>query len=224
MLSRSRVGERLVFLLRTESVMPNARSAGLAVEDLGDEILIYDDRTDTAHCLSVTAARVWRACDGATPVVAFLVQSGLSRSDLTSALNRLDDLSLLDRVLRVEPARPGISRRQAVGRMAAAAMGPLIVSVAAPTAMAIASRLPRTNCQDLSTGSSTVNDCATGTYCCSGGSGTSNCCNNTASSNLNGCCATATRCCYVTGGDLAGERFCRPTSLGAPPAAITCTN
>ena len=48
----------------SRSKKPLARSEELVIEELGDELLVYDERTQRAHCLSATAARVWRACDG----------------------------------------------------------------------------------------------------------------------------------------------------------------
>jgi hypothetical protein len=44
---------------------PLARSAGLLVEPIGDELLVFDSERKVAHSLNDVAARVWRACDGA---------------------------------------------------------------------------------------------------------------------------------------------------------------
>ena len=45
---------------------PCARSEDLIVEELGEELLVYDMKADRGHCLSPVAARVWRRCDGRT--------------------------------------------------------------------------------------------------------------------------------------------------------------
>src|ERR1700674_5130626 len=43
---------------------PLARKAGLVIQELPDEVLVYDLERDRAHCLNQTAAFVWQRCDG----------------------------------------------------------------------------------------------------------------------------------------------------------------
>jgi len=43
-----------------------ARDEELVVQELSDEVLIYDLRQHKAHCLNQTAAFVWNHCDGET--------------------------------------------------------------------------------------------------------------------------------------------------------------
>ena len=43
---------------------PIARRENLIVEELPDEVLVYDLTTDKAHCLNRTAALIWKNCDG----------------------------------------------------------------------------------------------------------------------------------------------------------------
>jgi hypothetical protein len=43
---------------------PCARKAGLVIQDMPDEVLVYDLDTNKAHCLNKSAAFVWRSCDG----------------------------------------------------------------------------------------------------------------------------------------------------------------
>jgi len=45
---------------------PKARTADLIVKELPEEVLIYDLKRDRAHCLNLTAAAVWKYCDGQT--------------------------------------------------------------------------------------------------------------------------------------------------------------
>src|SRR5690348_3245510 len=45
-------------------VVSTPSSDDLVVEGLGDELLIYDRRSDVAHCLGSTATLVWRTCEG----------------------------------------------------------------------------------------------------------------------------------------------------------------
>jgi hypothetical protein len=205
-------------------LLPRARRDGLTVEDLGDEILIYHHQRDVAHCLSATAATVWRACDGETTRAALIAASGLDAAEVSRGISELGALGLLEQGLAVQ-VHNGISRRQAVGRMAAVALAPLVVSVAAPTAMAAASRVARTACFD-GTGSG-INDCAAGTYCCESPRDfvtANNCCVNSGTDNEAGCCPAVARCCYTGTGNTAASRFCRPTALPGTPAGVTCLN
>jgi hypothetical protein len=46
------------------SPLPRMRAYALVIDDLPDEVLVYDLERHQAHCLNHTAALVWRACDG----------------------------------------------------------------------------------------------------------------------------------------------------------------
>jgi hypothetical protein len=43
---------------------PRARSEGLVIEELADELLVYDLQRDKAHCLNSTASKIWKKCNG----------------------------------------------------------------------------------------------------------------------------------------------------------------
>jgi hypothetical protein len=111
---------------------PLARSEDLVVEELEDEVLIYDQRSDHAHCLGASATRVWRACDGRTTVEQLSAALDLDAATVIRALEELDETGLLDS----EPT-PGVTRREATVKMAkfgaAAASAPMIYSIIAPT-------------------------------------------------------------------------------------------
>ena len=47
-------------------MLPKARQERLTTQVLPDETLVYDHERHKAHCLNVTAALVWRHCDGHT--------------------------------------------------------------------------------------------------------------------------------------------------------------
>src|SRR6476620_725537 len=51
-----------------EQSLPRARKEGLVVQEMPDELLIYDLVRNKAHCLNQTAALVWKRCDGKTSV------------------------------------------------------------------------------------------------------------------------------------------------------------
>ena len=123
------------------SIAPRARTDGLIVEDLGDEVLIYDERTAYAHCLSSTAGDVWRACDGASTIDQVSERLGVDSEKVVRAIEELETSGLLE---SGQPTGSGLTRREATGRIArvgaAAAAVPLIYSIAAPTALAAGSQ------------------------------------------------------------------------------------
>lgn len=115
--------------------LPRARRTGLVVQPALDELLIYDQRSRQAHCLSPVAAAVWSACDGRTPIEDLPVRAreatGAPCDGLTvwRALEELRERHLLDEAPSQPPA--GWSRRDLVRVLATAA--PLITSITAPT-------------------------------------------------------------------------------------------
>lgn len=140
----------------SEQYLPAARTSGLLVRELAEEVLVYDQEGHRAHCLNRTAALVWKNCDGETPVavIAERVGRGLS-ADVTDevvwlALERLDEFGLLAPCGRLRPragAAP-VSRRGMLRRLglAAAASLPLVTSVVSPTAAQAQSPCNDTNC------------------------------------------------------------------------------
>jgi hypothetical protein len=142
---------------------PHARSNELVVEELGDELLVYDLATDEAHSLSDVAARVWRACDGETDPDAIGVALGLDDEAVDDALKQLHYCNLLEDM----PADGGITRRGMSLRVmklgAAAAAAPLIVSIAAPTA---AMAVTESTCQALSVTGHGCGECHKLGCCC----------------------------------------------------------
>ena len=131
------------FARRTGSA-PLARTDELIVEDLaGDsstgEVLVYDQRTDQAHCLTREAAMVWRVCDGHTQPEELGKALGFEEELVTRALEELSACDLLS-----TGAVDGITRREATLKMAkvggVAAAAPLIYSILAPTPALAASQ------------------------------------------------------------------------------------
>ena len=47
---------------------PIARNNGLVIQEMPDEVLVYDLDSNKAHCLNETAAFVWKSCDGSNSV------------------------------------------------------------------------------------------------------------------------------------------------------------
>ncbi|MEO8649030.1 MAG: PqqD family protein [Acidobacteriota bacterium] len=125
---------------------PTARKSGLVVQEVPDEILVYDLDSNKAHCLNQTAAIVWKSCDGKNSVsdIAKLVEteagSKVSEDFVWLAIDQLSENNLLESEIR--SAFSGESRREVIKKIGLASMVglPIIASLVAPqSAMASAS-------------------------------------------------------------------------------------
>ena len=142
---------------------PVARKEGLVLRDLIGEVLVYDRDRDKAHCLNLSAAAVWKHCDGqSTPAqIAVLLQdefgTALDEKFVWVALQQLGRDHLLERVMEWPKTIPHLSRREAVRRigLGAAIALPVVISIAVPSPTQAASCRP----------SGSV--CNTSSQCCS---------------------------------------------------------
>lgn len=117
---------------------PMARQNGLVVQEMPDEVLVYDLDTNKAHCLNNSAALVWRACDGTNSVADIVRQfesngAGKVTEDFVwLAIDQLNENNLLEGT--VAPRFSGQSRRQVLKTIGLASMVaiPVIASLVAP--------------------------------------------------------------------------------------------
>ena len=122
--------------------VPRARTEGLVIQTLPEEVLVYDRKRDKAHCLNQTAALVWKYCDGKTtvPNIATLLEGELKTGLVDEgivwyALGQLSKNHLLEESLAPPTALAGMNRRQMVRKLGFAALVavPLVTSIIAPT-------------------------------------------------------------------------------------------
>src|SRR5262249_24608696 len=137
------------------------------VQDVEDELVVYDKTRHRVHCLNRTAVLVWRLCDGRT-AVADMARRLRDETDLPAdesliwlTLERLGKAQLLrERVTR--PTDPTLlSRRQWVRKLgrAGAVLLPLVTSLTAPTpAMAASGSGQGTSGSDYSGGAQIFQD------------------------------------------------------------------
>ena len=160
------------------SQCPVARKSGLVVQEVPDEVLVYDLESNKAHCLNQSAALIWRSCDGKNSVseIAKVVerQAGgkVTEDFVWLAIDQLSQNNLLEQ--QIASGFEGTSRREVIKKIGLASMIaiPVIASLVAPQSAMAAS-----SCNCVSPG-----DCITQTGCPS----TVNC-------NTNGLCAPYTR-------------------------------
>ena len=129
------------------SYQPRARADGLLAEEIGEELLVFDSECQRAHSLNITAARVWRACNGERDLDALAAECELERDTLLLALERLRAVHLLDDQPNAADG-DAVSRRTVLrrGALVGAGLGfalPVIRSITAPTpAMAVSHTVP----------------------------------------------------------------------------------
>lgn len=140
-----------------EATLPHARRDRLIVEELPDEVLVYDLTRDRAHCLNRGAALVWRHCDGATTVeeMAARLQHELhmpiDQDVIWLALDQLNRAHLLEGQIKRPPragthTRRALLRKVGVSLVAGAVLLPAVTSILAPSvAQAAGCGAPCTN-------------------------------------------------------------------------------
>lgn len=152
----------------SRTVLPVARSEELIVEELPDEMLIYDLRTHRALCLNQTAALVWKHCDGKTSagqltrVLSEKIAGKIDPQVVWLALRQLERHDLLGTRVRFPPAAAEVTRRQMLSRLgvSAALTLPLILAISSPTRAQAAS-----GGAAIGAACTSDSDCASG--CCS---------------------------------------------------------
>ena len=149
---------------------PLARTNGLVVQDVPNEVLVFDMETNEAHCLNETAAMVWKYCDGKTSVAQIAQILGENRDSSVNddlvwlAIDQLNEHKLLEKEFETKFA--GRSRREVLRKIGLASMValPIIASMAAPRSV-----LAQTSCTCQGNGNCTngsMPGCPTGR--CSG--------------------------------------------------------
>ena len=143
---------------------PGMRKDRLIVDELPDEVLVYDLDRHKAHCLNITAARVWRRCDGKThpSEISRRVARDLDRpfnEDLVwLALRQLEKIHLLEKPITAFPQLGGMSRREMVRALGIGAVVavPVITSIVSPTPVQAVTCVPKNG------------SCSTSAQCCPG--------------------------------------------------------
>ncbi len=124
-------------------IHPLARTEGLTIEEVEDEVRVYGETSDVGCVLNETAAIVWRSCDGKRTLkdlVAVVSEQLGTPADEDMVLMALDKLALHGLLLSgYEPRSSSaerLSRRRFFNRAgiagAAAIAAPVVYAAAAP--------------------------------------------------------------------------------------------
>lgn len=133
---------------RNRRKMPLVRTEELVVQNVGDEVLIYDLRTDKAHNLNSTLSIFWNHCDGKTEVSEVLqilrrkTKGRLDQDFISIGLKELSDSNLLDDN-NENSAQASLSRRELIQRYGTSALAlPVLISLVAPVSAQMGSCIP----------------------------------------------------------------------------------
>lgn len=120
------------------SFKPVARKENLVIQEAADEVLVYDLKSNKAHCLNSTAAFIWQSCDGANSIddigslLAEKSGSQVPAELVWLAVDQLQEKELLAKGASL--SEKGTSRRDVLKKMgliAVVAM-PVVASLVAP--------------------------------------------------------------------------------------------
>ena len=117
------------------SKLPQTKTENIVVQDVDDEILIYDLILNKAFCLNETSALVYNACDGKTEFEEFKRKHNFPDDLLFFALDELQKQNLIENNY-ISPLK-GIKRREVIKKIGLASMIalPIISSIVAPTSV-----------------------------------------------------------------------------------------
>ena len=126
---------------------PKSKKADLIVQDVNNETLVYNLKTNQAFCLNQTSGLVWQYCDGKNSIadISNLVSQKLriiaSEDFVLLAINELNKSNLLESDSQFEKYFAGFNRREIIKRVGLASMIalPIISAVVAPTSANAAS-------------------------------------------------------------------------------------
>ncbi len=163
---------------------PESRQSDILVQDLDDELLIYDLQVNKVFCLNQTSALVFQLCDGARTAleISELMSKKLglliSEEFVWLALQELEKKNLLGHSGELTDHLTSLSRRKMIKSVGLSSMAalPIIASVAVPTAAQQDSTLPLFSRCSVP-GNCMSNNCAStsylpvGMFCCPPGNG-----------------------------------------------------
>ena len=150
---------------------PQSRKEQLLTQRVGDELVVYDERTHEAHRLNRTAAEVGAQADGArtVPELASSLRESLAAGGETAVGDQeseelvrlaLDDLGRAGLLVRGLPAiNEPMSRRPML--VVASAIFPVVASIVAPTPAMAQSFFPSSSSSSSSSSSTTPGNTGT---------------------------------------------------------------
>lgn len=115
-------------------ILPLARTQDVVVQELGEEILVYDLKIHKAFNLNETSSKVYQACDGKTTFEELKRRHKFTDDLIYLTLDQLKDENLIE---DYQAKFAGVSRREVIRKVGLATMIalPVIIGLTAPTAI-----------------------------------------------------------------------------------------
>jgi hypothetical protein len=156
--------------------LPKGRDRELVIQELEDEVLIFDLNTNKAYSLNDTSSAIWSLCDGHSSVsdIARKLSAKLNRPVAEEfvwlALDQFKKDDLLSNGKEIEIDFNGLSRREVIRKIGFTSMIalPVIGSLVAPTAAMAASGAVGCGTVGQGCSGSGVGTCCMGTAYCMG--------------------------------------------------------
>lgn len=116
------------------------RGSHLIVENLGEELVVFDRHTNKAHLLDPRAAAIWNAAEKGCSMDDL---AGVVDGDTLEERTRVAQLAVaeLERAGLLQSEVPGLQRRELLKSLGTMAALPMVVSILAPTSAAAASNV-----------------------------------------------------------------------------------
>lgn len=116
--------------------LPRSRRNEIVVQEMDNEVLIYDLSINKAFALNETAAAIFQACDGNTSFADLKNTTKFTDEIIFLTLDELKKESLLDDDSYVSPFA-GMKRREVIKKIGLTTMFalPIVASLVAPTAL-----------------------------------------------------------------------------------------
>jgi hypothetical protein len=139
--------------------LPLARHRDVVVQELGEEILVYDLNIHKAFNLNETSSKVYNACDGKTTFEELKRRHEFTDDLIYLTLDQLKDENLIE---DYQAKFAGVSRREVIRKVGLATMIalPVIIGLTAPTAIQAASCAGTNPAGTTACGTTGASDCA----------------------------------------------------------------
>ena len=129
---------------------PLARFESIIVQELKDEILVCDTKSNRVFCLNQTAGEVWKLCDGKTDVrqiaekMTKKLRANVGEEMVLFSLEELSRENLLARKVSTKELFANVPRREVIRKIGLSSMIalPLITAVTMPKAVQAQSGCP----------------------------------------------------------------------------------
>lgn len=128
--------------MKENKIFPKAETKNILIQELTDEVLVYDLGKNQAKCLNNTLAVIWEACDGTRDFSAIrrfaeqALQTKITDDVVFLALDELNNHQLLEKGFNAAKSLSQTSRREMIKKVGLTTVAaiPIIIAVTAPQA------------------------------------------------------------------------------------------